>query len=289
VGRSGEWRDGNEIQLKEYFEDRKSWIWHSDERREDLDRVLRMSSDSEGGDESDESDESTEDDEIDDSLGPESGGDQELEETPPTRTTESSSEAVSDEGIPGGREEAFEDSDEDASSIVSEAPVDVWHCSFPHMSEYGIPPKVHKPDTRDDRERRFGPTGDCGLALVDFSKIPTGPNEDVWEINDDEYRTGAAVLTYLEGEFQRMKEPRQQLNDEDHQPLIDWTAWVPPKLKLALCRRTAKSCYVEDWDGLENDWISPEEAEFAIENPDGYAMDMAARGYYFPGFLLASE
>ena len=78
----------------------------------------------------------------------------------------------------------------------------------------------------------------------------------------------------------------EEHNDEGRPEFIDWAAWSPPKIKLALCRRTAKSCYVQDWDGLEKDWMDQEELDFADQTPEKYARIKVVRDHYPPGLLL---
>lgn len=275
VGRAGRWRDGHELQWHESLEERKSRFWRHDDSE---------SSSSSDSDEVREAEGSTESDDSDVSTTSENASDRDADTTISTASAESSSEDDSDEGD-------SEDSQGDTSSTAPEFSTDKWYCYFPHMAADGVPPLAYSLPPSDENERRVGPTGHCGLALVDYSKIPV--LENAWEAEDDEnYISAEEVHCRFRAEFHWMREPQIQMNDVPHQPVIDWTAWVPPKINLALCRRTARSCYVEDWDGLENEWMSPNEVNYAIENPKDYAFDVALggrfSGHYPPGFLLLS-
>ena len=153
----GGWRDGNEIQLgpeepyKEWLHDNESegHPGSEDEEEEEEDRV-------ESGE---------------DGYGPDEAGSR------ATGSRELSHDSAFD------RDESPEDPGEDTSSNVSEdsedsedaeameAAEDFWYC-YGHFPANNVDPRAYKPFSWDERERRYGPTGHCGLAIVDYSKIP---------------------------------------------------------------------------------------------------------------------
>jgi hypothetical protein len=166
---------------------------------------------------------------------------------------------------------------------VSEEPEDFWHCYGPIFDG---DPRAYKPfHWWDERERRYGSTGHCRLALVDYSKIPNVA--PTWGIGGE---PAGEVLTDFRDEFAEMKEYWQQAfeehEDENCDEFINWGVWIPPKVKLALCRRTAKSCYVQDWGVLEKDWMDEMESVFADQFPEKYARTKVVREHYPPGLLL---
>lgn len=146
--------------------------------------------------------------------------------------------------------------------------MDRCHCHSPQFERLLSPP---------------GPVEHCRLALVDFSKIPN--RTPAW-MHVDHYIPAKDLLREFKKDSQKIKMPRQQVNDEDLRLVVDWSTWVPPKIQLALCRRTAPSCYMEDWDGLEDDWMDDKEGRFAYQYPGKYAMTLAVRERYPPGLLL---
>lgn len=133
---------------------------------------------------------------------------------------------------------------------------------------------------------KLEPTSPSGLALVEYSKIPNV--RPAWGFDPISAKDALDDFT---SEFDDLKEPHAQAieehDEEGHAQYIDWASWTPPKVTLALFRRTAPSCYVQDWEGLEKDWMKSDEMDFAQSYPQKYARSQNVRNHYPPGFLLA--
>ncbi|KAG4443970.1 hypothetical protein IFR05_000610 [Cadophora sp. M221] len=69
-------------------------------------------------------------------------------------------------------------------------------------------------------------------------------------------------------------------NDPNTIDFIDWEAWTPPNLTLALFRRTAQSCCVSDWNNLEKGYITWIQADKAKRQTDKYARDAVQKDFY---------
>jgi hypothetical protein len=263
VGRAGEWKDGNEVKLR--AEHDKEWIY--DDNSEGTPDQYDL-----------------EEEDVDVEMEDGAHEDRYEEGTSLRDTAESLSGAdAADQDYDQVWERIHERFEEASPSIDPEALVDHWYCSFPRHDLDSPSPRVYEPFKDDNRELRFGPSGHCGLALVDFSKIPN--QNPAWTYGDS-YTSAEDMLSQFEEDFQNARRPRRQLNDGDEQSFIDWNTWVPPKMQLALCRRTAPSCYVEDWDGLEDDWMDDDEGRFAYQYPGKYAMTLEVRERYPPGLVL---
>jgi len=179
-------------------------------------------------------------------------------------------------------EDEDEDDDEDERGIPEDED-DFWLVQDADSRAY-------KPNSRDEDERRYSPSGHCGLALVDYSKIPIGEGEDAWGIDCISARE---AVQSIKQDFRAMRSDHPQMyeedEDEDSERFINWDRWVPPKVELALFQKTAKSCYLQDWDGLEKDWIDDEEVAWANWSPHQYAKLKYVRESYPPGLLLRPE
>ena len=142
---------------------------------------------------------------------------------------------------------------------------DPWRCGgekdslIPHPGSY-------KPQTDDKKERAFGYNGHCGLALVPFDKVE---NACWYDANDKVEDEIAWVLGRLEEEFKELKSDATQMLT-DHED-FDYKNWKPPRVELALDRKTAPSCMEEDAKGLERDYMTYGEACWARDFPKEYA------------------
>lgn len=111
----------------------------------------------------------------------------------------------------------------------------------------------------------------CGLALVDFDEAKQIREDFRKELG--EIRNYNTVQTYKE---------RSIIEDDTY---IDWKAWKLPRLNLARARRTAKSCLVKDWAGLEHDYMEADEAEAAQENPAEFVAVPEVKVHYPEWYL----
>jgi hypothetical protein len=157
--------------------------------------------------------------------------------------------------------------------------VDRWHCDAPTMVQ---DPRVYKPRWPDSRLEQHGiPNGDSGLALVNFDSIPGSP---LWINGSKNFRSAATIKSEYFADFEEAKWPQVQHYDDENDPAsdnyIDWLAWTPPTLDLAFLRRTGQSCYVEDWKGLEQHYISWKEANRAKRHTAKYIDEAVRKGYY---------
>jgi hypothetical protein len=90
--------------------------------------------------------------------------------------------------------------------------------------------------------------GNCGLALIDFISIPSVGAR--WRCQM--FFPREKVLEGLNRECLELTEDTtfqdfapENLPESEH--YIDWSAWNPPIFEAALLRRTAPSCYENDW------------------------------------------
>jgi hypothetical protein len=142
---------------------------------------------------------------------------------------------------------------------------DPWRCRR-GKKEVLIPhPGSYKPQTCDEAERQYSSEGHCGLALVPFNDVENA----CWYDAKDEVKDEIAwVLRRLREEFEELKMDVTQMQ-EDHED-FDYKNWKPPKVVLALDRKTAPSCMEDDWEGLERDYMSYGEACWARDFPKEY-------------------
>jgi hypothetical protein len=166
------------------------------------------------------------------------------------------------DGEAGGDTLAFEDIADD------------WHCEFEDQCEC----PVYQPSVTDASFRRFGPTGGCGLALVDFEKIAGLPG---WGVDHKDAReTRRRYDKYFRELRQDVEEVEEEHNDPEWEGYVDYAANTPPKLNLALFRKTAPFCDESDWSGLEKDYVSFHEADIARRELQKYTKSKGVIEHY---------
>jgi len=85
--------------------------------------------------------------------------------------------------------------------------------------------------------------------LIDFEKRTREPKRGVDETSAEEARDN------FRNEMAEVKDGTlhyfQLVIDKVWEGHINWADWNPPKIKLAMFRKTAPSCHEADWPGLE--------------------------------------
>lgn len=80
----------------------------------------------------------------------------------------------------------------------------------------------------------------------------------------------------------------QDFEPENHEwsgHYIDWATWKPPMFKAALLRRTASSCYENDWYNLEKTSVLIREASGARAFPVEYGKFPPTKAAYPPAVV----
>ncbi|KAI9645063.1 hypothetical protein NHQ30_007102 [Ciborinia camelliae] len=140
--------------------------------------------------------------------------------------------------------------------------IDMWRCNA--NDSIGIEPYMigsYKAIKDLDDKHRYSLDGNCGLALVQFDKIK---GAYWWEPDDDENEI-EFLKDWLQEDFHDLKSVRNTFPGDP-----DYTTWTPPEINFAILQPTAPSCFTENWEGLEREWIPYTEAYWAKDLPKTY-------------------
>ncbi|ESZ97052.1 hypothetical protein SBOR_2543 [Sclerotinia borealis F-4128] len=148
--------------------------------------------------------------------------------------------------------------------------VDAWKCHAIDREGVGLSAGSRKAVRGLDDGRIYGLNGNCGVALIQLDKIE---GASWWEPGDD-HQMGF-LRDLFEKNFDALKSTPRDIYPGDP----DYDIWTPPELNFAILRRTASSCFADDWEGLEREWMCYEEACWARDFTKSYEARDKSKDY----------
>ncbi|CAD6446756.1 ffea0b3e-48f6-4700-adc1-f561343add27-CDS [Sclerotinia trifoliorum] len=146
---------------------------------------------------------------------------------------------------------------------------DMWRCYSNFHDATGEKPGSYKPNTCLDDESRYGGDGNCGVALIQFDKVE---NAYWWGPGGEDF---SFRMDWMLKEFDQLK----CISRSRYPGAPDYTTWTPPEIDFALTRKTAPSCFTDDWEGLERQWMYYGEAAWARDHPESYKARDKSKDY----------
>ncbi|KAM0136106.1 hypothetical protein ACHAP3_004727 [Botrytis cinerea] len=147
--------------------------------------------------------------------------------------------------------------------------VDKWRCYDDSHVEIGESPGSYRPDHFDQYNHHHG--GSCGTALIKFEKI-----ENAYWWGPSDYENDYYFLKdCIQSEMNKLRSISGKKVHGDP----DYNTWKQPEIDYALIRRTAPSCFTEDWEGLEREWMYFGEALWAAGHPKSYKARDKSKDY----------
>ncbi|QSZ28914.1 hypothetical protein DSL72_003420 [Monilinia vaccinii-corymbosi] len=148
---------------------------------------------------------------------------------------------------------------------------DRWRCGAEDIEKFheGML-SSYKPVESLHDERKYGLNNNCGIALVAYDKI-----EGVYWCEFDDEDDVDTLQDDMRKKFDRFKIASGDESPGDPKS----TTWTPPALNYAILRRTAPSCSTSDWEGLERDWMTFDEAYWAAKFTENYKKRDKSKDY----------
>ncbi|THV55805.1 hypothetical protein BGAL_0003g00470 [Botrytis galanthina] len=149
--------------------------------------------------------------------------------------------------------------------------VDKWRCYDDSHEEIGENPGSYKSEYEFVNEYNYHHGGSCGTALIQFEKIE---NAYWWGTDDDQddYR-------FLRDWIQENIDKLKSISEKKFHGDPDYNTWKQPEIEYALIRRTAPSCFTDDCEGLEREWMFYGEAAWARDHPKSYRARDKSKDY----------